>query len=343
MPKSSLDDRDIVDQYYNQAVKSSSTASSTNIEPASDCLRKKDNDGETEAGDPLTKRHDAAADELWSTFGTPDNMNIARVVSQSSLSDCRAQRGSRNDSTGLERKEETIHEAVDAGVGADCPKFHRMWLDDLLYQTTSPYRAEWNTSTVDQLPNSKYPTKSSIRQWLHLHWTRRKALRRKFKYHSRTRWRKFKYCLGTPRMTFVIMGVLCTASLAANIIAVSKCGSTERLPVIDSNFWSALSQSNIATAAIYSIIIPLLRGGDNPVPRQWRWIFNLLLLLSIFSAVLATCVYPWNGQTSIVAAFISSATQLAVTLQMIFGARSKIDNLEYEIEELGGHRRRNRR
>jgi hypothetical protein len=134
----------------------------------------------------------------------------------------------------------------------------------------------------------------------------------------------------------IIMAILCIAGLVTNVFSVCKWTAGDQTPLIDSNFWSVLSQSNIGIAAIYSVIIPQLQTGQSPVPRKSQWLFNTFLGLSVLTALLATIVYPWHGRTSIVAAFVSCTTQLAVTLQMILSAGAKIQNLEMEITQLGG-------
>lgn len=135
-------------------------------------------------------------------------------------------------------------------------------------------------------------------------------------------------------MMWLIMAILCTAALIADILAVYKTTSvtSASLPTIDSNFWSSLSQSNLAFAAIYSVLYPQLQGTDDSVPAERRWIFKGLLVSSVLAAAIATCVYPWHSATSIIASFLASLTQLAVTLMIILGAKKRITELEYMMD-----------
>jgi len=152
-------------------------------------------------------------------------------------------------------------------------------------------------------------------------------------YRFRMAYIRFKSRLGEPRVMWLIMTVLCTAALISITLAVYKTTSVTSapLPVIDSNFWSSLSQSNLAFAAIYSVLYPQLQGNGDSVPAERRWIFNGLLVSSVLTAAIATCVYPWHSATSIVASFIASLTQLAVTLMIILGAKQRITELEYMV------------
>jgi hypothetical protein len=158
--------------------------------------------------------------------------------------------------------------------------------------------------------------------------------------HAHILWGDFKRRLGSKVVMCIIMAVLCSVGLITNVLSVCKWTAGDQTPLIDSNFWSVLSQSNIGIAAIYSVIIPQLQTGQSPVPRKSQWLFNGFLGLSVLTALLATIVYPWHGRMSIVAAFVSCTTQLAVTLQMILSAGAKIQNLEMEITQLGVRNRR---
>lgn len=201
----------------------------------------------------------------------------------------------------------------------DPPYFRERTEYEELYCAPNPYSSQWYPE-----PSLSSPGLISHRKWVGLEIPTSVGLK----------WGKFQRVLGKERTIVILMGLFCTIGLAANIMSVYSCAAAERRPIVDSNFWSAFSQTNIGVAAIYSIIIPQLQGGGDAVPRGWRWLFRSLLLLSVLTALLSTVVYPWHGRTSIFAAFVSTVTQLAVTLQMVLGARRRINNLASEVAYL---------
>ncbi|ORY15426.1 hypothetical protein BCR34DRAFT_558787 [Clohesyomyces aquaticus] len=216
----------------------------------------------------------------------------------------------------LDLREDTLEEAIENGGKMDPPGYEE---EGLVYNLASP----------------PYPYRDQTHPRIHDFSSKPATYKMLYSFRFHVLCRGFRRHLGSPRVISVIMSVFCIAGLAANIHAVYKCSPSDRLPVIDSNFWSALSQTTIGIAAIYSLMIPQLQSGWSPIPRKWRWLFNSFLFLSVLTALLATAVYPWHGRVSITAAFISSLTQLAVTLQMILSSGQKIRNVRIALDRLG--------
>ncbi|KAF2263663.1 hypothetical protein CC78DRAFT_544777 [Lojkania enalia] len=200
----------------------------------------------------------------------------------------------------------------------------RKVLESRLEGVTS--RSNSKVDLESQIPLSKHPITSQdgYHQSIWQTWRERLGLK----------WARLKKSLGNDRVMSVIMSIFCIVGLITTILAVYKCESNPDLPNVDSNFWSALAQTNIGIAAIYSVVFPQLQGGQDPVPYSWRLWFKALLIKSVISAMIATLVYPWHSRTSIVAAFVSTVTQLAVTLMMILGARKRILELEMDVTRL---------
>ena len=113
-------------------------------------------------------------------------------------------------------------------------------------------------------------------------------------------------------------------------ITAKECSASGPGPVVDSNFWSTLSQAFVGLARLYCIIIPILRRDEMKAsdPRA----FKVLLGLSLTTAVVSVIVYPL---ASLVLAFVSSLSQLAATLQLIkdSGNTIKVANSEIDFSE----------
>lgn len=144
--------------------------------------------------------------------------------------------------------------------------------------------------------------------------------------------------LGRRSSAYLIVLMFAIAGAVTIAIAAKECSASGSGPVVDSNFWSTLSQALVGLAGLYCIIIPILRRDKMKAsdPRT----FKVLLALSLATAVVSVIVYPFQTQASLVLAFVSSLTQLAATLQLIEDsgntikvANSEIDFLERELRQ----------
>jgi hypothetical protein len=153
-------------------------------------------------------------------------------------------------------------------------------------------------------------------------------------------WKRIMSYFGRQKIVYFIVVFFCLIGAIFLGIAVWKTGPTTSIPVIDNNFFSTLAQTNLSIAAIYCIIIPLLRGDQNPVGKPC--IFYCWVALSVLAALLSAVVYPFNGSTSVSCAFFSAFAQLAATLQWIQGSIKKIRHLEVEVATAREERRERR-
>lgn len=128
--------------------------------------------------------------------------------------------------------------------------------------------------------------------------------------------------LGRRSSAYLIVLMFAIAGAVTIAIAAKECSASGSGPVVDSNFWSTLSQALVGLAGLYCIIIPILRRDKMKAsdPRTFK--------------------VPFQTQASLVLAFVSSLTQLAATLQLIEDsgntikvANSEIDFLERELRQ----------
>lgn len=106
---------------------------------------------------------------------------------------------------------------------------------------------------------------------------------------------------------------------------------------IDSSFYCTLSQTVTAIMSIFTIIIPSVRQDERePLLLQWKPFWYFLLTLSFVSSIAAAVVYPWQGVASIMIAYVSTAAQLAATLQVILGQSMKLQQQAERVYELKG-------
>lgn len=122
----------------------------------------------------------------------------------------------------------------------------------------------------------------------------------------------------------------------ATALAAWEAGSNTRVPEVDSNFWSTLSQNSIGAGSLYCILIPILRNEQTDT--QNTKLFRFWLLVSGVGALGSSIVYIAHVRTSIVLGYLSSLAQLLATLQLIVDVGKVVVNLEeatWRADDLG--------
>jgi hypothetical protein len=137
--------------------------------------------------------------------------------------------------------------------------------------------------------------------------------------------------LGHHHAAYLIVLFFSVSSASATGVAAWECSTSATEPVVDSNFWSTLSQSLTGVAGLYCIIIPLLRR-DEIKARDPR-LFNALLLISFSTALASVVLYPFQARASLILCFISGLAQLAATLQLVEDAGSTVTEKNIHISE----------
>jgi hypothetical protein len=138
--------------------------------------------------------------------------------------------------------------------------------------------------------------------------------------------------LGDTPTVLTIVICLTVASAITTALATWQCAPPDKIPIVDSNFWSTLSSAVVGVASLYCTIIPLLLGQEIKVEDEN--LFRRLLWGSLFFAFVAVIVYPFQTRVSLVVLSVSSYAQQATTLQLILGAVQKIVEQADKIEEL---------
>lgn len=134
--------------------------------------------------------------------------------------------------------------------------------------------------------------------------------------------------LGHERAVWGLVLTLAFAGSVATALAIWEAGGSTRIPLVDSNFWSTLSQNLIGAAGLYCIIIPILRKVE--VKTDSPKTFRVWLVVSGVGALASTTIYPFHLRTSMALACVSSLAQLLATLQLIEDAGSAVNNLQEE-------------
>jgi hypothetical protein len=135
--------------------------------------------------------------------------------------------------------------------------------------------------------------------------------------------------LGHRYAAYFIVLLFSVSSASATGVATWECSASATEPVVDSNFWSTLSQSLIGVASLYIIIIPLLRKDE--IKAGFPRLFNALLLISFSTALASVALYPFQTRASLILCSISSLAQLAATLQLVEDAESTVTKKNEDI------------
>ena len=147
-------------------------------------------------------------------------------------------------------------------------------------------------------------------------------------------WKAMLHSMGKTPAVLGIVILLSISSAATTGVSTWQCTPPEKIPTIDSNFWSTLSSAAMGIAGLYCTMIPILLEQEITVEHQklFRW----LLFSSLITGVSAAIVYPFQTRASLVLLSISGYAQLATTLQLILGAVTTIKEDSMKIEEQNG-------
>jgi hypothetical protein len=157
----------------------------------------------------------------------------------------------------------------------------------------------------------------------------------------RARKLKANQLLGHIVSVCIIVAIGFIASVVLTAFAVleaesSNSGTSFKPPIIDSNFYSTVSQTIIGVLGIFTIMIPILRRDRDTqpeIPVSWPIFFYMLLVLSFMTLATSSAVYPWQAIASIIIAFVGTAFQLLANLLIIIGATTTITNNVQVIRE----------
>jgi len=151
-------------------------------------------------------------------------------------------------------------------------------------------------------------------------------------YSIKNRWDVSLRRLGEPNEAMITVVFLAAVGAVTTAVAAWKCETPDEFPTLDSNFYSTIGSSIIGAAGLFCTIIPILRGTE--VQVEDINLFRRLLWASLLLAIAAAFVYMYHTRTSLILLYLSSAAQLATTLQIINGAVNQIKVGLEEIEFL---------
>ncbi|RGP72031.1 hypothetical protein FLONG3_6930 [Fusarium longipes] len=90
------------------------------------------------------------------------------------------------------------------------------------------------------------------------------------------------------------------AAMPLAIYSTILCELPDKLPALDSNFYSTLSQCVSSFAGLYVIIKPILRsdGGDG-IETRFPKVFYTMLAMSLLTSIASAAGYAWSPPASI--------------------------------------------
>jgi hypothetical protein len=97
------------------------------------------------------------------------------------------------------------------------------------------------------------------------------------------------------------------------------------IPVLDSNFYSTLSQCVASFAGLYVIVKPILRSDEGgEIKTRFPKVFYTMLATSFLTSVASAVGYAWSPPASIPLAYVSGLTLNIATLLIIQDSGNQI-------------------
>ncbi|KAH7013819.1 hypothetical protein EDB80DRAFT_775014 [Ilyonectria destructans] len=137
----------------------------------------------------------------------------------------------------------------------------------------------------------------------------------------------------TKLLEFVKSPVLLilAAAIPSTIYSTILCETPDDLPIVDSNFWSTLSQCITGFAGLYVIVRPMLNSNDkDKIQTGFPKVFYTMLILSFATNIVSAVAYAWSPPASIPLAYVSGLTLNFATLLIIQDSGNQIKQTNRE-------------
>ncbi|CAG9991058.1 unnamed protein product [Clonostachys byssicola] len=139
--------------------------------------------------------------------------------------------------------------------------------------------------------------------------------------------------------------LILAAAMPFTIYSTYLCETPDNLPVIDSNFWSTLSQCIAGFAGLYVVLRPMFRTTErDKIKTEFPKVFYTMLVLSLTTSIASVLAYVWSPPVSIPLAYVSGLALNIATLLIIkdSGNQIKETNITNDFleAELAGYRMR---
>lgn len=119
--------------------------------------------------------------------------------------------------------------------------------------------------------------------------------------------------------------------MPSTIYSTILCETPDDLPIVDSNFWSTLSQCITGFAGLYVIVRPMFNSNDkDKIQTGFPKVFYTMLVLSFATNIVSAVAYAWSPPASIPLAYVSGLTLNFATLLIIQDSGNQIKQTNRE-------------
>ncbi|CAH0027030.1 unnamed protein product [Clonostachys rhizophaga] len=144
--------------------------------------------------------------------------------------------------------------------------------------------------------------------------------------------------------------LILTVAMPFTIYSTYICETPDDLPVVDSNFWSTLSQCIAGFAGLYVVLRPMFSTSQkDKIRTEFPKVFYTMIVLSFTTSIASVLSYVWSPPASIPLAYVSGLALNIATLLIIKDSGNQIketnranEQLEHEVsdleKELAGYR-----
>lgn len=133
--------------------------------------------------------------------------------------------------------------------------------------------------------------------------------------------------------------LILTVAMPFTIYSTYTCETPGDLPVVDSNFWSTLSQCIAGFAGLYVVLRPMFSTSQkDKIRTEFPKVFYTMIVLSLTTSIASVLAYIWSPPASIPLAYVSGLALNIATLLIIKDSGNQIketnrknDDLESEL------------
>lgn len=119
--------------------------------------------------------------------------------------------------------------------------------------------------------------------------------------------------------------------MPSTIYSTILCETPDNLPIVDSNFWSTLSQCISGFAGLYVVVRPMFSSNDkDKIQTGFPKVFYTMLVLSLTTSIVSAVAYAWSPPASIPLAYVSGLTLNIATLLIIQDSGNQIKQTNRE-------------
>lgn len=100
--------------------------------------------------------------------------------------------------------------------------------------------------------------------------------------------------------------LILAAAIPFTIYSTILCQTPDSLPIVDSNFWSTLSQCVSGFAGLYVVTKPMFSSNQkDKIKTGFPRTFYSMLVLSLATSIASAVAYAWSPASSIPLAYLS--------------------------------------